>query len=165
MQNRTHAHHLILSESFSPNWESYIPIEPCLWIVCDCLIDQLLLSTLATPCTQDCHSGKYIAHPISTSRWQIVCLPDCYRSVPHIRPPFCNLSASRKRRGGLYAGSDILSHEYAPSSGATPRCWHRTLYYRLLVCYRSWFDNDLPSLFLSSRNSMVKIDWQRLATA
>ena len=45
-----------------------------------------------------------------------------YRSVPHIRSPFCNLSASRKRRGGLYAGSDILSHEYAPSSSATPRC-------------------------------------------
>ena len=50
-----------------------------------------------------------------------------YRSVPHIRPLFCNLSASRKRRGGggLYTGSDILSREYAPSSDATPRCWHR----------------------------------------
>jgi len=48
-----------------------------------------------------------------------------YRSVPHIRPPFCNLSTSRKHRGGLYAGSDILSHKYTPSSGATPRCWHR----------------------------------------
>ena len=24
--------------------------------------------------------------------------------------------------------------------------------------YRSWFDTDLPSLLLSSRNSMVKID-------
>ena len=26
-----------------------------------------------------------------------------YRSVPQIRPPFCNLSLSTKRRGGLYA--------------------------------------------------------------
>jgi len=31
--------------------------------------------------------------------------------------------------------------------------------------YRSWFDNNLHSLLLSSRNSMVKINWQRLATA
>jgi len=37
-------------------------------------------------------------------------------------PLFCNLSISRKCRGGIYAGSDILSHEYASSSGATPRC-------------------------------------------
>jgi len=28
-----------------------------------------------------------------------------------------------KRRGSLYAGSDILSREYAPSSGAKSRCW------------------------------------------
>ena len=48
-------------------------------------------------------------------------------SVPHIRPPFCNLSASWKCKGGLY---DILSREYAPSSGAMPRCWHRNIYYR-----------------------------------
>jgi len=47
-----------------------------------------------------------------------------YHSVPHIRPPFFNLSASRKRGGGggLYAGSDILPREYAPTSGAMPRC-------------------------------------------
>ena len=36
-------------------------------------------------------------------------------------PTFCNLSASQKCRWGLYAGSDILSHVYAPSSEATPR--------------------------------------------
>jgi len=35
-----------------------------------------------------------------------------YRSVPHIRPPFCNLSGSQKHGGSLYAGSDILSREY-----------------------------------------------------
>jgi len=28
-----------------------------------------------------------------------------YRSVPHIRPPFCNLSTSRKRGGG--GGGDV----------------------------------------------------------
>ena len=32
------------------------------------------------------------------------------------------------------AGSDILSHEYAPTSGATPRCSHIT------DRYRSWLD-------------------------
>ena len=37
-----------------------------------------------------------------------------YRSVPQIRPPFCNLSLSTKRRGGLYAGCDIFSRDYAP---------------------------------------------------
>ena len=40
-------------------------------------------------------------------------------------PPFCNLHASRKRGGGgLYAGSVILSREYAHSSeaGLTPVC-------------------------------------------
>ena len=38
-----------------------------------------------------------------------------YRSVPQIRPPFCKLSLSTKRRGGggLCAGCDILSHDYA----------------------------------------------------
>ena len=37
-----------------------------------------------------------------------------YRSVPQIRPPFCNLSLSTKRRGGLYAGCDDFSRDYAP---------------------------------------------------
>ena len=41
----------------------------------------------------------------------------CYRSVPQIRPPFCNLSLSTKRRGGLYAGCDIFSRDYALPSG------------------------------------------------
>jgi len=36
-----------------------------------------------------------------------------YRSVPQIRPPFCNLSLSTKRRGGLYAGCDNFSRDYA----------------------------------------------------
>ena len=54
-----------------------------------------------------------------------------YRSVAHIRPPFCNLSPSRKRRG-LLCGIWHLSCEYAPSSGATSRCWHRNMHYRLI---------------------------------
>ena len=37
-----------------------------------------------------------------------------YRSVPQIHPPFCNLSFSTKRRGGLYAGCDGFSRDYAP---------------------------------------------------
>ena len=36
-----------------------------------------------------------------------------YRSVPQIRPPFCNLSLSTKCRGGLYAGCDNFSRDYA----------------------------------------------------
>ena len=36
-----------------------------------------------------------------------------YRSVPQIRPPFCNLSLGTKRTGGLYAGCDNFSREYA----------------------------------------------------
>ena len=62
---------------------------------------------------------------IKTSHWLVLDIPHCegmYHTIPHIRSPFCNLSASRKCRGGLYAGSDILSREYAPSPGATPRC-------------------------------------------
>ena len=35
-------------------------------------------------------------------------------------PPFCNLSLSTKRRGGLYTGSDIFSRDYAIYSGAPP---------------------------------------------
>ena len=80
-----------------------------------------------------------------------------YRSVPHIRPLFCNLSASRKHMGGLYAGSDILSREYAPSSSATPRCWHGyigTLYYTPIEAA------DLPSLLILSSPEPQKLDGQ-----
>ena len=45
-----------------------------------------------------------------------------YRSVPQIRPPFCNLSLSTKRRGGLYVGCDNFSHDYAPPS-STDKAW------------------------------------------
>ena len=42
------------------------------------------------------------------------CTPEnIYRSVPQIRPPFCNFSFSTKRRGGLYAGCDNFSRDYA----------------------------------------------------
>ena len=40
-----------------------------------------------------------------------------YRSVPQIRPPFCNFSLSTKRKGGLYAGCDNFSRDYALPSG------------------------------------------------
>ena len=37
--------------------------------------------------------------------------------IPQICPPFCNLSLSTKRRGGLYAGCDNFSRDYALPSG------------------------------------------------
>ena len=45
-----------------------------------------------------------------------------YRSVPQIRPPFCNLRLSRKRRGGLYVGCDNFSRDYALPSGYEVNC-------------------------------------------
>ena len=47
----------------------------------------------------------------------------CYTVVSCIcAPRFVTLVLVESVGGGLYAGSDILSREYAPSSGATPRC-------------------------------------------
>ena len=76
-----------------------------------------------------------------------------YHSVLHIRPPFCDLSAGRKRRGGLICG-----------------IWHfisriRPLFRTLHVWRKTGLGTRLSACFSSSRNSMVKIDWQRLATA
>ena len=48
-----------------------------------------------------------------------------YRSVPQIRPTFCNLSLSTKRRGGAYinVGCDNFSRDYAlPPCKAWPHC-------------------------------------------
>jgi len=82
---------------------------------------------------------------LGKQEWQVQPNHWTYRSVPHIRPPFCNLRASRKRRGGLYAGSDILSREYAPSS--VPRLdVDITLYYRPIEAA------DLPSLLVQKLN-------------
>ena len=69
-------------------------------------------------------------------------------------PRFFNLSASRKRRGGLYAGSENLSREYAPSSGATPRCLHRTLYYGLF--------NSLLQKLIRQRSALAFLVVQKL---
>ena len=44
-----------------------------------------------------------------------------YRSVPQIRPPFCNLSLSTKRREGLYTGCDDFSRDYAPPTSGTDK--------------------------------------------
>jgi len=53
-------------------------------------------------------------------------------------PRFATLALAENFGGGgggiWYAGSDILSREYAPSSGATPRCSHIT------DRYGSWLD-------------------------
>ena len=45
-----------------------------------------------------------------------------HRSVPQISSPFCNISLSTKRRGGLYAGCDDFSRDYALPSG-TGKAW------------------------------------------
>ena len=48
-----------------------------------------------------------------------------YHSVPQIRPPFCNLSFSTKRREGLYARCNDFSCDYALPSGTgkvRPHC-------------------------------------------
>ena len=45
-----------------------------------------------------------------------------YHSVPQIRTPFCNLNLSTKRRGGLYAGCDNFSPDYALPSGHEVYC-------------------------------------------
>ena len=39
-----------------------------------------------------------------------------YRSVPQIRPPFCNLSLSTKRRGGAYTRDATISLAITPPS-------------------------------------------------
>ena len=38
-----------------------------------------------------------------------------YCSVPQIRPPFCNLSLSTKRRGGAYTRDATISLAITPS--------------------------------------------------
>ena len=61
-------------------------------------------------------------HPAFVGSSVIVLWFSMYRSVPQIRPPFCNLSLSTKRRGGLYTGCDDFSRDYAlPSS--TGKAW------------------------------------------
>ena len=52
-------------------------------------------------------------HPAFVGSSVIVLWFSMYRSVPQIRPPFCNLSLSTKHRGGLYAECDDFSRDYA----------------------------------------------------
>ena len=61
-------------------------------------------------------------------------------------PPFATLMLVESVGGGLYAGSDILSREYAPSSVATPR-----LYYRPIEAA------DLPSLLVQKLDGQDRL--------
>ena len=60
-----------------------------------------------------------------------ICYPTAYTVVSCIYAPrFATLTLVESVGGAYnYAGSDILSREYAPSSGATrtPRCWHNII--------------------------------------
>ena len=52
------------------------------------------------------------------------CMNIWYSSVLQISPPFWNLSLSTKPRGGLYAGCDNFSCDYALTSGKPwSHCW------------------------------------------
>jgi len=63
-----------------------------------------------------------------------------------VSPPFCNLSASRKRRGGLYAGSDISLANTLPLLVPSLDV-DIGLYYRLIEAA------DLPLLLILSSRS------------
>ena len=81
-----------------------------------------------------------------------------YRSVLQI-PPFCNLSPSTKRKGGLCAGCDIFSRDYALPSGAPPTtCPDRKkqCIWRLCSCY-------LEGCYLSMWQSHVEIEGYSVA--
>ena len=59
-----------------------------------------------------------------------------YHSAPQIHPPFCNLSLSTNRKGGLYVGCDIFSRDYTLPSGAPPTTSCRGQHiWRLCSCY------------------------------
>jgi len=62
-------------------------------------------------------------------------------------PPHCTTLAPVKIVGGLYAGSDFTSQIHPLFRGLA-----------LDVDIGHYVNNDLPLLFLSSRNFMVKID-------
>ena len=78
-------------------WQAFL-----LWIQrqCICLDKTSRIRWMLTGCID--HGNVYI-----------------YCSVPQIRPPFCNLSLNTKHGGGLYAGCDNFSYDYAlPSNKA-----------------------------------------------
>ena len=81
-----------------------------------------------------------------------------YRSVPKIRPPFCNLSLSTKCRGGLFAGCDNFSRDYTlPSDKAWPHLsfvgggWKPSARSR-----RAWGGEMLPTLAVGWRASALR---------
>ena len=88
---------------------------------CNLLVVEYVHSILSSSC---CHTAY---HPTFV-----------YRSVPQIRPHFCNLGLSTNRRGGgrLYAGCDIFSRDYALPSGVPPTtsCGGQRIR-RLCSCY------------------------------
>jgi len=90
----------------------------------------------------------------------ILCVWHSHAIVSCIYDPVCNLSASRKslcRGGGLYAGSDFLSREYAPSFGAKPRCLHRDIYYRPIKLVRQSAFASLVLQKLDGQDQLTEI--------
>ena len=57
---------------------------------------------------------------------------------------------------------DMTFYLTNPSSGATPRCWHKNIVLQTISCVAKnglgTTLTHLPLLLVSSRNSMVKID-------
>ena len=75
------------------------------------------LGGLAIPNPCDTSDGTYDAsEKISTPLKQAILTQEFQYTVVSRKyaPPICNLSLSTKRRGGLYAGCDIFSRDYAP---------------------------------------------------
>ena len=101
----------------------------------------------------------YVLLTVPTATHTIVLLLTNTVVVSRIYAPHFATSVLVESMGGgdLYAGSDILSCEYAPSSSPTPRCWHGSI---ILQTNRSWFNTDLPSLLSFSGNSNTF--WSRL---
>ena len=101
-----------------------------------------------------------------------------YRSVPHIRPPFCNLSASRKHRGAYMWDLTFYLTNTPPLPGPCLDVDIGTLYYRPLQklvrqlhVHKIWpfyFCSALCSVFLHSSFHrhllLIGLDWQHLSS-
>ena len=97
----------------------------------------------------------------------LICVHHICTMVSHIYAPCFATLALVESVGGPYMQDLTFYLAITPTfSSAMPRCLHGNI--NILQTDRSWFNICLPSLLSSSRNSkylVVKIDWQRLATA
>jgi len=86
---------------------------------------------------------------LSRDKWRSMAT---YRSVCIYAPCFATLALVESVGGAYMRDLTFYLANTPPLSGPRLDVYIGTLR------YRSWFDTDLPSLLLSSRNSMVKID-------